>query len=82
MSWCSMNIAYGPTAYTQNYKRNLPAHSHQAQQQFVRDCLTDLLTRINQHLPHGQPPANQNQLGQNNLRAQLANDPGVNYRAI
>lgn len=82
MPWCSMTVAWGPTGYHQNYKRNLAVHSHQLQQQFVTDCLTDSLNRINAHLPPGQAPAAQNQLGQQNLAVQQQNDPGPNYRAI
>ena len=82
MPWCSMRIAYGPTAYEQNYKRQLAAHSHALQQQFVTDALNDSLVRINNHLPPGQPAAQQNQLQQLNLAVQQPNDPGPNYRNI
>lgn len=82
MPWCSMTITYGPTGYNQNYKRRLPVHDHDLQQQFVLDCLNDSLQRINAHLPQGQPQALQNQLGQHNLAVQQQVNPGINYRPI
>jgi hypothetical protein len=81
-AWCSINISYDPTGYSQNYKRNVRVHSHPAQQQFVRDCLADSLARINASLPPNQPRAQQNQLGQNDLSVEMDNDPGAAYRLI
>jgi hypothetical protein len=77
-AWCSINITYAPTGYSQNYKRDVHVHSHPAEAQFVRDSLADSLAKI--HVNH--PQAQENQLGQNNLRVQMAADPGANYRNI
>jgi hypothetical protein len=82
MPWCRVTITWAPTAYTQNYKRQLAAHSHPLSQQFTRDAMADALARINAALPAGQAPAAQNQLGINNQADQLPNDPGNNYRLI
>ncbi len=80
--WARVTITYGPTGYTQNYKRNIGVHSHPAQQAFVMAARNDSLARINAHLPPGQPPALLMNLGQNNLAVNLGNDPGPNWRLI
>lgn len=84
MPWCRVTITYGPTGYTQNYKRHLAVHSHQLSQQFTRDALTDSLNRINAHLPRGHVPnpVTQNLLGISNQADQLVANPGPNYRQI
>jgi hypothetical protein len=76
-----MKIEYGPTGYTQNYKRQVAAHDHNAGGQFVRDALAASLTSINANRPEAQRVP-QNQLQQLHLRTDEANDPGQNYRAI
>ena len=84
MPWCRVTITYGPTDYSQNYKRFLAVHSHQLSQQFTQDALADTLGRINANLPQGHVPnpVTQNLLGINNQADQLGADPGVKYRAI
>lgn len=84
MPWCRVTITYGPTGYTQNYKRNLRVHSHPLSAQFTQDALTDSLNRINANLPGGHVPnpVTQNLLGINNQADQLGADPGPNYRLI
>lgn len=84
MPWCRVTITYGPTGYTQNYKRQLAVHSHPLSKQFNQDAMADALGRINASLPPGhQPnPVTQNLLGIQNQADQLNADPGANYRAI
>lgn len=84
MPWCKVTITYGPTGYTQNFKRFLPVHSHPLSQLFTQNALTDALNGINAHLPHGHlpNPVTQNLLGIHNQADQLGADPGANYRAI
>lgn len=84
MPWCKVTITYGAINYTQNYKRELSAHSHQLSQQFLTSAMTDSLQRINANLPNGHVPnpVAQNLLGILNLADQLGADPGSNYRKI
>ena len=84
MPWCRVTITYGPTGYTQNYKRHLAVHSHPLSQQFNRDALADSAARINANLPagHAPNPVTTNLLGMNNQADQLNADPGGNYREI
>jgi hypothetical protein len=79
-----VTITYGPTGYTQNYKRTLKVHSHQLSQQFTRDALAHSLNRINANLPNGHAPnpVTQNLLGIQNQADQLGADPGKNYKEI
>jgi len=82
--WCKVNITYGLTGYTQNYRRQLAVHSHQLSQQFTQDALADSLNGINGNLPNGHVPnpVTQNLLGIQNQADQLGTDPGANYRQI
>ncbi len=84
MPWCRITITYGPTGYTQNYKRLLAVHSHPLSQQFTTDALADSLQRVNANLPRGHVPnpVTQNLLGILNQGDQIAVDPGQNYRVI
>ncbi len=84
MPWCSVNISYGATGYSQNYKRQLSVHTHRLQQQFVQDALADGLCRINAYLPaeHTPNPVTRNLLGINNLAVGLGSDPGAGFRVI
>jgi len=84
MPWCRVKITYGPTGYTQQYKRQLAVHSHALSQQFTQDALADALGRINAHLPnnHVPNPVTQNLLTIQNQADQLGADPGGNYRLI
>ena len=80
--WARVTITYLPTGYTQNYKRNIAAHNHAAQQNFVMAARADSLMRINAHLPPGHPAAVGANLGQHNLAVNLGNNPGPNWRLI
>lgn len=83
-SWCKVTITYGPTGYTQNYKRDIRVHSDPLSQQFNRDAMADALARINAHLPVGHlpNPVTSNLLGILNQGDQIDTDPGSNFRAI
>ena len=80
--WCTVTITYGPTAYSQNYKRQMGAHDHGAAQALTVAALADSLTKINNHLPAGKAPARQNQLGISNQNSYLPNDPGGTWRVL
>ena len=72
MKWGTVTITYQPTGYTQNYKRS-GVETHEQCSQLVEAAVTDSVTRINV------PGAVVNRT---NIRQNLDNDPGTNYRQI
>jgi hypothetical protein len=77
MPWGSVTITYGPTGYTQNYKRNnVVTHGDCAN--LVEDAVTDSINRL---VANGVPAAGLivNRL---NINQNMAADPGPNYRVI
>ncbi len=77
MPWGSVTITYGPTGYTQNYKRNnVVTHGDCAN--LIADAVTDSINRL---VANGVPAARLivNRL---NINQNKAADPGPNYRMI
>ena len=72
MPWGTVTITYGPTGYTQNYKRNHVV-THLQCQNMVATAVADSVARINV----AGAVVNRNNIAQN-----MAADPGINYRVI
>jgi hypothetical protein len=81
MPWGSVTITYGPTNYTQNYKRNNVV-THIDCQNMVADAVNDSVARITAHPPAGGLPAGGVIVNRININQNMAADPGANYRVI
>jgi hypothetical protein len=78
--WYTVTCSY--TDWRRGYKRSHPAHSHQAQSQFIVAAKQAAVLEL---AASGQPRfANvpTNQIGTTGLQVNLPNDPGVGFQQI
>ena len=81
MPWGSVQISYGPTDYTQNYKRN-GVVSHDQCRAMVADAVADSVDRITANPPAGGLPAGGVNVKRSNITQNEAEDPGPDFRPI
>ncbi len=81
MSWGRVTITYGPTGYSQNYKRN-NVQNHNQCQAMVAAAVNDSVSRIKANPPRGGLPPGGVVVNRINIAQNLNADPGNNYRLI
>jgi hypothetical protein len=78
--WYAITCSYDD--WRRNYKRSHPAHSHQAEGQFVVDAKDNAVAEMAGSAQPRFAGVTTNQVATSGMRVKLPNDPGADFRQI